>query len=399
MMVPTAANTEIAGSAILVGGVSAVGKVGLYAVDPDGNLIVGPGAPSFNFAAQPTNGWSASMSANVLSLGTSSTFASAKFNDFTITLQSTSCTEPNAHCSFPVLLDVRPMLAMADTADSKVYVLLTNRANGAMPTYAVVSNGVATPSNAKFDGVGNLYVANEGNVTVYAPPYTGAPVTTISLTYIPEHFAVSPAGYVAVAGTLFTTDSFSVYSPPSYASPVTVDTTPNVVSAIAFNFGSGLWVATNQLNIYFYPAGATTSTVSFSSGRVAAMDVDKAGDVVSVDPTQLLITKFSPPSYSAGASTAIQGVNPSTVKSLNTTSVVCTSAGAALYSAALALSGLTPISGTTACSVTASYLAGDYWLEAPASATQSQLYGSSTSAVVPFPANSIDAYPAPWANY
>jgi hypothetical protein len=78
---------------------------------------------------------------------------------------------------------------------------------------------------------------------------------------------------------------------------------------------------------------------------------------------------------------------------------VCTTGGAALYSAAMALWEVTPISGTSPCNVTASYIAGEYWLEAPSSGTQSQLYGPGTSVLVPFPANSIDAYPAPWANY
>jgi len=51
------------------------------------------------------------------------------------------------------------------------------------------------------------------------------------------------------------------------------------------------------------------------------------------------------------------------------------------------------------CEIAADYLPAEYWAMTPFNATSSFVYGPGTSAVVPFAANSIAAFPAPDANY
>jgi hypothetical protein len=400
VMYPVTSNTEAYGRGILVGGVSSVGKVSLYAQDPDGNLILGPGAPVFGFTAQPTNGWSAAISGNVLQLNTASTFASTKFSQLDLNVTSPSCTESSALCDFPVVLNVRPMLALADTAGNAVHVLFTNRSTGALPTYATVTNGLTAPANAKFDAAGNLYVAESGGVLVYAPPYTAAPVKSIQLAYAPDKFAVSPGGNVAVAGSFFGTESFTVFDAPAYTTTTVVTVTnPYIVLAMAFNFAGGLWVGTNQGYLGFYAPHGTTPIPNLSVGRLSAIDVDENGDLVVANPTALTLTKYMAPSYPSGGPSTTVSNEPYSIVSLNATTALCTSAGAALYSPALVLASVTPISGTAPCNITADYVFDEYWLEAPYNATETQLYGPGTSTLVPFVANSISAFPAPYANY
>jgi hypothetical protein len=61
---------------------------------------------------------------------------------------------------------------------------------------AVIFSGVDTPQNIAIDpATGNLFVANDGrtpNVTVYVPPYTGAPTATVGVTGTNGALAISP---------------------------------------------------------------------------------------------------------------------------------------------------------------------------------------------------------------
>lgn len=70
-----------------------------------------------------------------------------------------------------------------------------------------------------------------------------------------------------------------------------------------------------------------------------------------------------------------------------------------LYSDTLQVVSVTPTSGMSPCEIAADYLPAEYWAMTPFNATSSFVYGPGTSAVVPFAANSIAAFPAPDANY
>jgi hypothetical protein len=401
LVVPSTVNAYAMGRIVFVGGVNQTARFTLYAADADGSLIVGPGAPSFAFSTKPANGWSASILGNVMQLQTGAAFATTKFNSFTLEMQGPACAVAGATCSYLLAPYVRPQLAITNPSANAVYVLYTTRTTGALPAYAVVTNGVSQPTDAKFDGTGRLFVANQGagNVTVYDPPYTSAPSATIALSTSAVRFAVSSNGDVAVSGSFFGNASFTVFAAPFYETSTTVAvTSPYQVTAMNFAFNGSLWVATNQGFVGQYAPGSMTPVPNLALSRPVGLDTDKAGNLYVADGTQDTLTKYSPPSYASAASATTMD-HPDSVINLNGAPAVCGVGGAQLFSSTLALGAFTPISGTDPCFVTADDLPAEYWVEAPFEGTQTQVDGPGTSALLPYLANSIAAFPRPDANY
>jgi hypothetical protein len=401
-VLPTSTNAFVLGAGVFVAGVNATGTFGLYAVDADGNLIVGPGTPSFALSSQPTNGWAASINGNVLRLTTGAAYASTKFTSFGVTMSSPACSLAGTQCTLTLAPTVRPLLALTNPAANAVEILETNRVSGEMPTYAVVTNGVSQPTDAKFDGAGRLYVANQGagTITIYDPPYTAAPVQTIALTSAAIKFAVSSGGNVAVSESFFGSVSFSVYAAPSYATATTVPvSSPHIVNAMNFTFAGGLWVATNDGNVGLYAPGSTSPSPQLGLSRPLGVDTDKAGNLYVADLTAQTVTKYAPPGYGVTASVTTPMQNPESLINLNGSPAVCGLGGGALYSTTLLLGGYTPIAGNEECLIAADFLPGEYWVEAAQGTTQTQVYGVGTNVLLPFLANSIAAFPRPDANY
>ena len=401
LMVPSTANAYVMGRIVYVGGVSQTARLSLYAADADGSLIVGPGAPSFALSSQPANGWTASIKGNAMQIETNASFATTKFTTFTLTMGGPACAVTGALCSYLLAPFVRPQLAITNPSANAVNVMYTTRTTGALPTYAVVTNGVSQPTDAKFDGTGRLFVANQGggNVTIYNPPYTGAPAATITLSSPAIRFAVSSNGNVAVSGNFFGNASFTVFEAPFYESPTTVAIpNPYQVTAMNFAFNGSLWVATSQGFVGQYASGSTSPVPNLGLGRPLGLDTDKAGNLYVADGTQDTLTKYAPPSYASAAS-ATTVDHPDSVINLNGSPAVCGIGGAQLFSSTLALGAFTPISGTDPCLVTADDLPAEYWVEAPFEGTQTQVDGPGTSALLPYLASSIAAFPRPDANY
>jgi hypothetical protein len=401
-LLPITTNAYVLGTGVFVGGVSATAKFSLYGVDADGSLIVGPGTPTFVLSSQPANGWAASLHGNVLQLTTGAAYATTKFTQFSVTLESPACAVSGTICTLTLSPFVRPLLAFTNPTANAVEILYTNRVTGTLPTYAVVTNGVSQPTDAKFDGAGRLYVANQGagTITIYDPPYTGAPVTTIALVSSATRFAVSSGGNVAVAESFFGNSSFSVYDAPAYALATTVPiASPHIVSVMNFAFNGSLWVATNDGAVGQYASGSTTPVPQLPLGRPTGLDTDKAGNLYVADISAQTLTKYASPAYGVAATTTTTVQNPESVINLNGSPAVCGLGGGEIYTTTLALGEFTQISGNVECLVTADFLPGEYWVEAPEGTTQTQIYGPGTSALLPFAANSIAAFPRPDANY
>jgi hypothetical protein len=111
--------------------------------------------------------------------------------------------------------------------------------------------GLNNPTGLASDSVGDLYVANYNTsaVSVYAPPYTGAPTRSLSTPdYNPYNVAVSRTGLVAVAtscaGSCPSFYAVSFYAKGSSTPCVTLPSasSPNVPYAVAFDRGGDLFV-------------------------------------------------------------------------------------------------------------------------------------------------------------
>ena len=114
--------------------------------------------------------------------------------------------------------------------DSSGTLFVTNNANSTVTEYAspfsnsstataTISSGVSNPRGLAFDSSGHLFVANNnGNVTEYASPYTGAPIATISngVNWAPVGLAFDSSGnlFVGNGGVLEYAPPFSNTSAP-----------------------------------------------------------------------------------------------------------------------------------------------------------------------------------------
>lgn len=245
------------------------------ALDADGNVIIGPGAPSFTVSVGAGSGWSASAPASttpntftVTPPGTNNAFATVSV---TATYSDSTCATSGAVCAATVGIknDIQTLYILNyGTAAVTGYNLPMS--NGASPTIAAFngghfgagwalaldpfnnvfvadptvggrgsgtnavyeyspsgsyitsipsSSGINAPWGMAFDRLGDLFVANlsGNNVTEYPPPYTTTTPVTLSKN---QSGATNTSGEGAVAfdssGNLFVeSDSFLYkYAPP-----------------------------------------------------------------------------------------------------------------------------------------------------------------------------------------
>ncbi|MBV8433804.1 MAG: hypothetical protein JO029_05935 [Candidatus Eremiobacteraeota bacterium] len=286
-------------------------KILLYGADADFNLILGPGSPSFSLPGTPPTGWTASVSGNVLTLATGS---AAKpilgYSLYEIDAQGPVCAMSGATCKFNTFfLAIGPLVAVADKTHGLVHVIFGDPYRQENYEYATVANGIQSPQDVKFDdSTGNLIVANSGyptvgmsTLTIYAPPYTGAPISTIPVNDYPTHMAVDQAGDIALAGHQLGS-SVQVFSPPTYT-PTFIGFASNP-TALAFEYHSHpkLWVAAgSSVAGYAYPyTGAASPTVA--AGTPAGVDVDSGGNLWVTDASANTLTEYVAGSYSPGMS-------------------------------------------------------------------------------------------------
>jgi sugar lactone lactonase YvrE len=87
---------------------------------------------------------------------------------------------------------------------------------------ATITSGLSGPNALALDGAGNLFVSNEtsNRVTIYAPPYTGTPtvVGTNSTLVAPFALALDGAGDLFVAN--FNAANVTEFAPPYTGSPI-----------------------------------------------------------------------------------------------------------------------------------------------------------------------------------
>jgi sugar lactone lactonase YvrE len=208
----------------LVGG-NATAQFSIVAKDADGNVIAGPGAPTWTANASGS-GFSASQSGNTITLNAPSA-VSRQTGTLTVNASSPGCSDSTAKCSLNARVGFAELLAVADHGFPHVAIWPI----GASAPIATVTTGINIPIPAvAFGPNGTLFVANVGNntVTAYAPPYTGAPTVVSTGIFGPVSLAVDAAGTLIVANS--TGQSVTFYAPPYTSAP-----------NVTLNFGSGIF--------------------------------------------------------------------------------------------------------------------------------------------------------------
>lgn len=226
------------------------------------------------------------------------------------------CVQPSAVCTGSVRVDQRQLLGVANSAANDV-TLYTGGQNGQNQPLTTVSSGVTDPQALVFDGLGNLFVADQpGSVTVYAPPYVTSPTTVATGVSHPQALAVDSRGNLFVANGSGS-NTITVYPSPYTGPPgVTIGAGISDPVCIALDAAGDLYVvnqANNTVTIYAPPY--TSSPVTLAKGLNApnSLALDAHGNlfVANLNSTPNSVVEFSPPfsKESAPIVTITNGVN------------------------------------------------------------------------------------------
>ncbi len=328
---------------ILVAGQGVIGRFAVYATDPDGNVILGPGAPAF--AVSVSGGFSATVGGNAIRLAVPS-LANAYTSTMTIAATSPACASAAA-CTWKTNAGFDSLLAIADSGNNDV-VIQTAGSDPSVPVVTTVTSGVNDPLDVKFDASGNLFVANYGNstVTMYAPPYTNPPVVTISTGVNgPNQLAFAPDGMLAVvnAGSA----NVAVFTEPfKNATPVTIS---KASFAAAFDSSNNLWLATASSGIQRYqsPYSSVSATASNGVSLPFGIAFDSSGSLYVANHGNDTVERFALGSYGAPAATgSLPGAT--TIVTQGPFIVGCGTNVANLYGSSLT-AGIVDPAGNTPC--------------------------------------------------
>jgi hypothetical protein len=163
-----------------------------------------------------------------------------------------------------------------------------------LPPYATpistVTNGAAYPDAVAFGPNDDLFVGNassclNGTVTIYEPPYTGAPIINCIEMDQPVALLFNGAGDLFVANR--GNDTINVFQPPYSGLPVATMSAPNLPArydAIAVDSGGDLFAADDSGDnvVYEYAPPYTGTPITISNGivRPSNLVVDGADDLI-----------------------------------------------------------------------------------------------------------------------
>jgi hypothetical protein len=92
-----------------------------------------------------------------------------------------------------IIVDHSGKLYIADASSNLVNIYTPPFTGSTQGLSQTITSGIAVPEQLAFDSAGNLYVANQfAGVTIYAPPYSGAPQSITNGVLVPLGVAVQP---------------------------------------------------------------------------------------------------------------------------------------------------------------------------------------------------------------
>lgn len=254
--------------------------------DAQGNVITGPGAPTFTVAVSGGHGFTAQSTpgSNVVTITNPAT-GTLKFDTLTVTLNSPTCSLPNAVCSTTLSLQMQQIVAVGNWANSSVSVFALNGAP-VSSTSGIVGNAIASPEALAFDLAGRLYVGNYNN----APQAAGQAPWPYGFSNFALLPGTLPGGGQSVAvpngGGLFVAAHYNVYAYSSITSPpnaIPFALTTNPVRGIAFDALANMFMVDTSTSLYKfappYTQTAPPSATMGSAGSPMALAVDSHGNV------------------------------------------------------------------------------------------------------------------------
>ena len=291
-------------------------------LDANQNIIVGGGGASFSLSQA---GGSLPLAVTPASAaGANNLFyvvPSAAPNGSAATLRvsqnsvapNTPCAQSGAVCSAAIRVDVKQILAVANSGSNTV----TLYVNGQNAPIATVANGVTNPQSVTFDAAGDLFVANQtGSVTVYAPPYNQPPLAITSGVNHPQSLIIDARGNLFVANGNGS-NAVTVYSSPYQGSPtVTISARLDDPVNLALDSAGDLFVvnaAANTVTEYAPPYSGIPTILSRGLNAPSSAALDARGDlfVANLNSTPNSIVEYTPPfsNESSPIATITNGIN------------------------------------------------------------------------------------------
>jgi hypothetical protein len=295
-------------------------------LDANSNIILGPSAPSVTVAQTGgglalsisnnyTNG--ASSAPNVFAVspplayagGTATLHVTANFSAQT----ANPCVQAGASCNGNVTVDVRQLLAVANSSINTV----TLYAGAQSAPLVTIAGGVTNPQALVFDAAGDLFVASQpGTVTEYSVPYTGTPSTIALGVNHPQAMALDSRGNLFVANGS-ASNTVTEYAPPYSGAPIaTISAGINDPVSLGLDSGGNLFVsnqAADTVTVYAPPYGSGYVTLSNGLNGPNSLAIDGRGNVFvsNLNSTPNSVVEFVPPFSSASvpAVTVANGVN------------------------------------------------------------------------------------------
>jgi hypothetical protein len=299
----------------------------LTAKDSDGESIVGPGAPRLSASLKSGSGWTLAtpspQAPTVANLtppnvnGSAATFeVDAAYDDDTCALGTAVC-----QTSFAVTNDIQTMFVEDAANGFPPAISIYTPVSATSPT-ATISNGLTAPIALGIDASLDLFVLDGTNVLEYEPPYTGAPLRTISVSNasMPTTMSVSLDGHFALADSLSSwppTHSVWVYAPPYTGPPVQI--AGDFPNGLAFDASNDLFVASSSLVwnqssaetvLEYAPpySGAPTLTLSSGLNEPGALAFDHQGDLFVANINGPNVMEYAPPYGSSSPVTISAGM-------------------------------------------------------------------------------------------
>lgn len=315
------------------GAQNAVGGIDLYGagkhqllaemLDANGNVILSPASVSYTIA--PVGGQvpltvvpSFSTPPNLFTVAYTGPASGTATGALRVTAGITgpgtnACMQPGAVCSGTVNVDVKQVLAVANSSANTV-TLYTNPQN---PPVATVTNGLVDPQALVFDANGDLFVASQpSSVIEYVPPYTGPPNTIGVGVNHPQALALDARGDLFVANGNGS-NTVTEYVAPYTGGPMT--TIANDVSdpvSLGLDASNDLFVANsaaNTVTLYTPPYNGMPTTIANGLNAPNSVAIDARGNlfVSNLNSTPNSVLEYVPPFSSGSAPSAwiTNGIN------------------------------------------------------------------------------------------
>jgi hypothetical protein len=278
------------------------------AFDADGNIIIGPGAPTFTAAVVNGLNWDVmsptTTAPNTVLVSPPGTNGSGATIAVTAQYPDATCTQPGAVCrqTFSITNHIQTLFVAA-SGPNAVY-------SDVPPAAAGILTSISSPQALALNAAGDLFVASSNTgVAELAPPYTGTPVMITNGVNRPVAMAFDSGGDLFVVN--YNGGTVTEYAPPYTGSPL-VSVADGGAVGLAVDPSSGnLFVPAlsyNEVLVYAPPYSGAPAAITLGISSPDKVALDGAGDLFVLNIGNATVTEYAPPYIGSPIATMAAGL-------------------------------------------------------------------------------------------